>query len=77
MARELAPGEPTNEERAERAYRTLLQGQYMAGSSEEVEEGITDLMSDLLHLADQYDVDETVLLERIARHHRDEREACG
>ena len=35
--------EQTNQERAERAYRTLLQGAYTEGGAASIEEAITDL----------------------------------
>lgn len=70
--------EPTNEERAERAYRAVHAHYtgYPLGS-EDIETGITDLATDLLHLADQYGMDQEQLQARAMRHYRSEQFSDG
>jgi hypothetical protein len=66
-----------NEQRAERAYRTLLVYAQRA-DSEDTEENMTDLLTDLRHLGDQYGVEWDAMIDRVQRHYNDEtREAIA
>ena len=56
--------EMTNEQRAERAYRAVL----AYSDDQDIEAGIIDLATDLLHLAPQYGLDMDDV-QRISRHH--------
>jgi hypothetical protein len=58
-----------NEQRAERAYRTLLAYGKYANGDEDVEANMTDLLTDLRHLSDQYAVDWDDMLARIDLHY--------
>ncbi len=59
-----APYSTENEKRAERAYRAVL----AYAEDEDIEAGIYDLLADILHLCDQYGIDQDDA-QRIARHH--------
>lgn len=57
-----------NDDRAERAYRTVLvYGQYAGEEDEPIEDKITDLATDLLHLGAQYGLDAETLIGRMER----------
>jgi hypothetical protein len=56
--------EPTNEQRAERAFRAVL----AYAEDEDITAGIIDLATDLLHLAPQYGMD-TIEVQNTSRHH--------
>lgn len=56
--------EPTNEQRAERAYRVVL----AYAEDEDIAAGIIDLATDLLHLAPQYGLDADDV-QRMSLHH--------
>lgn len=62
--------ETTTDHRAERAYRTLLvYAQRVNGENEPVEDNLTDLLTDLRHMADQYAVDWDDMLARVDLHY--------
>ena len=61
----------TNAERAERAYRALL----AYGIEGDEEEAVTDLLTDLRHLSDQYDWTVDELAERSVMHYEAEIQA--
>lgn len=61
------PDSCSNGERAERAYRTLLvYCQHMGDGTKPDDEGLRDLLSDLMHLCDEMgmDLDEALALAR-------------
>lgn len=67
--------EQTNEQRAENARETIFRSTYeenVRADDGDVESAVSDLMTDLLHLCDREGIDTETMLERIARHHRDE-----
>ena len=51
-----------NNQRAERAYRALLQAQYTTGN--DIETAVIDLLTDLIHLSDEYSFSVPELLAR-------------
>jgi len=63
-----------NAERTETAYRTLLvYAQYKDQRDEDMETNMTDLVTDLRHLADEYGIDFYDLLDRTYMHYSAER----
>lgn len=62
-----------NQDRAERAYRTLLVYQQLSGTSEH-ESAVIDLLTDLRHLAAEYAIDIEAAV-RISAGHFDAEEA--
>jgi len=62
-----------NDRRKERAFRTVLVYSQYVGEGENIESGITDLMTDLLHLCDDYSDAETIHA-LVWRHYVAERE---
>lgn len=63
--------EPTNEQRRQRAHRALRKAGYVQGNSSI--DAITDLMTDLAHLADHYGDDGILALRRAETHYGAER----
>jgi hypothetical protein len=59
-----------NERRAEYAFRIVLHYQQLRGDQDDMEGSIVDLMTDLLHLSDQYGTD-IDYLQRVARDNYD------
>ncbi len=57
-----------NDKRAERAYWTIL----AYGMDGDEEEAVTDLLTDLRHLSDQYGWSLDELVERSSRHYQAE-----
>ncbi len=55
----MTASERTNEDRAEIAYRVALVYGQWSGSEGDVEASIIDLMADLLHLCDQYGLEQS------------------
>lgn len=66
--------EINNERRSEDARRAIFNSPVYGSVAAigNMEEAITELMTDCLHLASHHDIDIEILLERIAHHHRDE-----
>lgn len=62
-----------NEVRAERAFRTIL-GRYEVGH--DAGSAITDLVTDLRHLCDQYAVGWSDVLARVDMHFKAEAQSC-
>ena len=59
---------PTNEERAERAFRTLPNSELNSMCEEDRADTFVDLVTDLLHLAYQYGVEPDYVI-RMAQEH--------
>jgi len=60
--------EPTNEERCNRAYRVALIYAHDQ-NHEDIESAIIDLTTDLLHLADQYGIEQDLSLSHYRAEH--------
>lgn len=63
-----APYETENEKRRGRAFRHALIFAHEQNGDEDIETAIYDLMADLLHLCDDYGIEQDDA-QRIARHH--------
>lgn len=61
----------TNEERAEKAYRTLINAGFDV-HPQEMDASITDLVADLLHLAHQYDIEPDYITHTAQMHYQAE-----
>lgn len=67
--------EPTNQKRAERTFRTMLvYTQYVGNDEGDHESTLTDLLTDLIHFAEAYNLDIDSLLERAWDHYEFEKQ---
>ena len=60
---------PTNEERAERAFRTLRNSELNRMCEEDRADTFVDLVTDLLHLAYQYGVEPDYIIRMASAHY--------
>ena len=64
--------ERTNEDRCETAYRTVMVYAQYSGEEHDVETNIIDLMADLLHLCDQYGLEQSYVTDMALAHYDSE-----
>lgn len=64
-----------NQDRAGRAYRAVLYYQQYGTDADAIEASITDLITDLFHLADEYGLDQHELQLRALSHYQAEQSA--
>lgn len=57
-----------HQQRSDQAYRTLIKGEYTRGGASAIEYAVADLLVDLIHLCQDYNLNMDDLLARAQRY---------
>lgn len=57
-----------HQHRSDQAYNTLIKGEYTRGGANTIEDAVADLLADLIHLCQDYNLEMDDLLARAQRY---------